>query len=151
MSNRRIAATIVASASVLVGIAVNEGYSDKSYQDSVGVATIGFGQADGVKMGQKTDPVRALITLENSIDSHAKGMTECIKVPITQNEYDAYLDFTYNVGVGAFCKSTLLKKLNDGDYGGACRGLLDWNRAGGTVLPGLTKRRQQEVEKCSAS
>jgi lysozyme len=148
--NRVAVASLVASASVLVGIAINEGYSDSSYKDSAGVATIGFGQADGVKMGQRTDPIRALKTLENSIDSHAKGMVQCIKVPISQGEYDAYLDFTYNVGVSAFCNSTLAKKLNNSDYSGACRELLNWNRAGGKVLPGLTKRRQQEYQQCSA-
>ena len=148
---RTAAASLVASASVLVGIAIHEGYSNTAYHDSVGVATVGFGQADGVKMGDKTDPVRALIKLQSSIDSHAKGMTECIHVPISQGEYDAYLDFSYNVGVSAFCHSTLNKKLNSGDYDGACKGLLAWNQAGGKVLPGLVKRRQEEFEQCSGS
>lgn len=78
-------------------------------------------------------------------------MAACIKVPVSQNEYDAYLDFTYNVGVGAFCKSTLNKKLNAGDYEGACKELLKWDKADGVVQPGLTKRRKEEYEKCSAS
>ena len=99
-------------------------------------------------MGDKTDPVRALQVLQNSLDSHAKGMVACIHVPISQGEYDAYLDFTYNVGVSAFCHSTLNKKLNSGDYDGACKGLLAWNQAGGKVLPGLVKRRQEEYAQC---
>jgi len=143
------AASLVASASVLVGVAVHEGYSGTAYRDTAGVATVGFGQADGVKMGDKTDPVRALKTLEDSLDAHAKGMVQCIHVPISQGEYDAYLDFTYNVGVSAFCHSTLNKKLNSGDYVGACASLSDWVYAGGKVLPGLVKRRQEEFEKCS--
>jgi lysozyme len=146
--NRTTAASIVASASVLVGIAMHEGYKDNAYQDTAGVATVGFGQADGVKMGDKTDPVRALIKLEQSIDDHAKGMSKCIKVPVSQNEYDAYLDFTYNVGVFAFCTSTLNRKLNAGDYDGACKELLKWNKAGGKVVTGLAKRRQEEYNKC---
>jgi len=147
---RMAAASLVASASVLVGVAVHEGYSGTAYRDTAGVATVGFGQADGVKMGDKTDPVRALKTLEDSLDAHAKGMVQCIHVPISQGEYDAYLDFTYNVGVSAFCHSTLNKKLNSGDYVGACAELLNWTKAGGKVLPGLVKRRQEEFLQCSA-
>ena len=147
--DRRTAASIVASASVLVGVAVHEGYSGNAYQDVGGIYTVGFGQADGVKKGDKTDPVRALVKLEESLDEHAKGMVQCIKVPITQGEYDAYLDFTYNVGVHAFCTSTLNKKLNTMDYGGACKELLKWTQAGGQVLPGLVKRRQEEYANCS--
>jgi lysozyme len=148
--DRKAAASIVASASVLVGVAIHEGYKSTAYQDVGGVYTVGYGQADGVKKGDVTDPVKALVKLEQSMDEHAKGMVQCIKVPISQGEYDAYLDFTYNVGVSAFCHSTLNKKLNSSDYDGACKELLKWNTAGGKVVPGLLKRRQEEYEKCSA-
>jgi len=148
--DRKPAAAIIASAAVLVGVAVHEGYSGTAYQDVGGVYTVGYGQADGVKKGDKTDPVRALVKLEESLDEHAKGMVKCIHVPISQGEYDSYLDFTYNVGVSAFCHSTLNKKLNSNDYDGACKELLKWDTAGGKVVPGLLKRRQEEYEKCSA-
>jgi len=148
--DRKPAAAIVASAAVLVSLAVHEGYKSNAYQDVGGVYTVGYGQADGVKKGDVTDPVRALVKLEQSLDEHAKGMVQCIKVPISQGEYDAYLDFTYNVGVSAFCYSTLNKKLNSLDYNGACKELLKWNTAGGKVVAGLQKRRAEEYEKCSA-
>jgi lysozyme len=147
---RKAAAGIVASAAVLVGVAVHEGYMSTAYPDVGGVWTVGFGQADGVKKGDTTDPVRALVKLEKSLDEHAKGMVQCIKVPISQGEYDAYLDFSYNVGVSAFCHSTLNKKLNSGDYDGACKELLKWTTAGGKVEPGLLKRRQEEYEQCQS-
>jgi len=147
--DRKPAAAIVASAAVLVSVAVHEGYKSTAYQDVVGVYTVGYGQADGVKKGDVTNPVRALVKLEASLDEHAAGMVKCIHVPISQGEYDAYLDFTYNVGVSAFCYSTLNKKLNSMDYAGACKELLKWNTAGGKVVPGLAKRRQEEYEKCS--
>ena len=147
--DRKPAAAIVASAAVLVSVAVHEGYSSKAYQDVAGVYTVGFGQADGVKKDDTTDPVRALVKLQNSLDEKAKGMVACIQVPISQGEYDAYLDFTYNVGVSAFCHSTLNKKLNSMDYAGACKELLKWNTAGGKVVQGLVKRRQEEYDKCS--
>ena len=149
--NRTVAASLVASASVLVGIAVHEGYSGTAYKDVAGVATIGYGQADGTKLGDTTNPVRALVKLEKSIDEKAKGMVACIHVPISQNEYDAYLDFTYNVGVFAFCSSTLARKLNQKDYAGACLELLKWNKADGKVSEGLTRRRQEEYIQCSQS
>ncbi len=147
--DRRAVATIVASASVLVGVAVHEGYSGTAYKDVAGVSTIGFGQADGTKMGDKTDPVRALVKLESTLDTSAKGMAACIQVPVSQGEYDAYLDFTYNVGVSAFCHSTLNKKLNAKDYDGACKELLKWTTAGGKVMPGLVNRRREEYDQCS--
>lgn len=145
---RSAVASLVVSAAVLVGIATHEGYVETTYADAVGIPTIGFGETKGVKPGQKTDPVRAIIQLDKSINEHAKGMASCINVPISQQEYDAYLSFTYNVGVNAFCKSTLNKKLNALDYDGACKELLKWNRAGSKVLPGLTTRRQEEYKTC---
>lgn len=150
IAKTRVAATSLAvSASLLVALAVHEGYSDKAYIPIPGdVPTIGFGETAGVKMGQTTTPVRALVQLLNSADKHAKGMVECIKVPISQNEFDAYLSFTYNVGVGAFCRSTLARKLNAQDYEGACNELLRWDRAGGRVVAGLTKRRKEEHALC---
>lgn len=150
MTNKRQAvAALVISASTLVGIAIHEGYVGKTYLDAVGVPTIGFGETKGVKPGQTTTPERALVQLLKSADEHAKGMISCIKVPLAQNEYDAYLSFTYNVGVGAFCRSTLVKKLNSQDYDGACAELLKWDKAGGKTLPGLTRRRQEEFKTCS--
>jgi lysozyme len=150
VTNKRQAVTaLIISASTLVGIAIHEGYVGKTYLDAVGVPTIGFGETKGVKPGQTTTPTRALVQLLQSADEHAKGMSACIKVPLHQHEYDAYLSFTYNVGVGAFCRSTLVKKLNAQDYDGACAELLKWDRAGGQALPGLTKRRQEEFKTCS--
>jgi len=149
--NRFSAGTLMASASVIVGLAVHEGYSGTAYKDVAGVTTIGFGQADNTKAGEKTDPVRALVKLNQSLDEKAQGMVKCIHVPVTQGEYDAYLDFTYNVGTFAFCTSTLNKKLNAMDYEGACKELLNWTKAGGKVLPGLVKRRQDEYKQCSQS
>ena len=150
MINKRVAAgSLIVSAATLVSVAVNEGYSPTTYLDAVGIPTIGFGETRGVEVGEKTTPVRAIIQLQDSLDAHAKGMVQCIHVPISQNEYNAYLSFTYNVGVGAFCGSTLNKKLNAGQYDSACKELLNWNHAGGKILPGLTKRRQQEYEECS--
>jgi lysozyme len=148
MKNRLLIGALSISATALITIASHEGYVGETYTDAVGVPTIGFGETKGVKYGQKTDPVRALIQLNSSMDEHAKGIAKCINVPISQGEYDAYISFAYNVGVNAFCTSTLNKKLNAMDYDGACKELLRWNKAGGKVLNGLTKRREQEYKQC---
>lgn len=146
--NRRIAATMTVTAAAVTSIAFYEGFRKEAYRDVTGVPTIGYGQTKNVKMGDVTTPERALLDLQASAAEHAKGMAKCIKVPVTQGEFDAYSSFTYNVGVGAFCRSTLNKKLNAGDYVGACKELLKWTTAGGQQYPGLVKRRQEEYVRC---
>lgn len=145
---RVAAASLVVSAAALVGLASNEGYVGQAYQDVVGVWTIGYGETKGVKPGQKTDPARALIQLNASAEAHAKEMAACITVPISQGEYDAYVSFTYNLGAGNFCRY-IAPVLNTGNYEAACRKILLFDHAGGKVYPGLTKRRQEEFQKCS--
>lgn len=145
---RVAAATLVASTIALGTIALHEGYRGTAYRDPVGIPTIGYGETKGVKMGDTTTPKKALEQLRISADEHGQGMARCITVPLSQGEYDAYLSFTYNVGVGSFCRSTLVKKLNAQDYLGACAELLRWNKAGGRVLNGLTKRRKAEYDLC---
>lgn len=148
LKTRQAVAALAISAAALVGIASHEAYRGSTYKDSGGIATLGYGETKGVVAGQVTTPERALQTLLASADEHAKGMSTCITVPLYQYEYDAYLSFTYNVGVGAFCHSNLNKKLNAGDYAGACKELLKWNHVGTKVLAGLTKRRQAEYLTC---
>lgn len=149
MSKSRIAAGAIAvSAASLVAIATYEGYRGNAYQDSVGVPTIGFGETAGVKMGDKTTPERALVQLLASTEKHADAIRQCIKVPLYQHEFDAYVSLSYQIGAGAFCRSTLIKKLNKGDYTGACNELDKWVYAGGKKLPGIVKRRQKEKEMC---
>lgn len=148
-NKKRVAvASLVVSAAALLSIASHEGFRGEAYRDPVGIPTIGYGETKGVRMGDVITKREALDRLKISADEHGKGMARCITKPISQNEYDAYLSFTYNVGVGAFCRSTLVKKLNQGDYDGACRELLKWDKAGGRTLPGLTKRRQDEYKLC---
>lgn len=151
MKNRtRVAvASLTVSAAAVLSVAHFEGFSSKAYRDPVGIPTIGFGETKGVVIGQTITREAATVLLGQRVEEHARGMAKCIYVPISQDEFDAYADFTYNVGIGAFCRSTLAKKLNAGDYAGACQELLKWVYAGGQVLPGLVRRRQEEFAKCS--
>ena len=72
----------------------------------------------------------------------------CVKVPLSQGEYDAYTSFAFNVGGTAFCASTLVKKLNSGDYQGACAELKRWVYVDGRVVQGLVNRREAEYQRC---
>lgn len=137
------------SATALITLAVNEGFSDHAYIPVKGdVPTIGFGETRGVKLGDRTTPIDALKTLEKGLEPYENAVKSCVKVPLTQNEFDAYVDFTYNAGTTAFCNSTIVKYLNQQRYEDACHELLKWNKFRGQVLPGLTKRREQEFKTC---
>lgn len=141
-------AALALSAAGLVGIAVHEGYRGETYRDAVGVPTLGFGTTGGVKPGQTITPERALARALTDIRQYEGALRACVAVPLHQHEYDAFLSLAYNIGPAAFCGSTLVKKLNAGDYAGACAEIRRWNRAGGKVLGGLTKRRAAEYRQC---
>ena len=147
--NRLNIAALSLSAAALVGIAVHEGYRGTAYlptpQD---VPTIGFGTTEGVKMGDKITVERALIRLLADADKFEAAVKRCAPVPMFSHEFNAYVSLTYNIGEGAFCRSTLARKLNAGDYAGACREILRWDKQKGKVLAGLTKRRQEEYKMC---
>lgn len=125
-----------------------EGVGNKAYLDPVGIWTICYGETKGVHQGDYKTDEECLDSLAEELTDHHKKMMMVIKTPISVKEEAAYLSFTYNIGVGAFSKSTLLKKLNSGDRVGACNQLLRWDKAGGKKLKGLTLRRQSENKLC---
>ena len=147
MSRTKIA-MLSASAVALVGLAVHEGYRENAYLDIVGVATIGYGTTEGVKLGDRTDPIKALERALSDMQKFEGAIKQCVKVPLYQHEYDALVGFSYNVGSNAFCSSTLVKLLNQMRYSEACDQILRWNRAGGKVVQGLTIRREKEHKQC---
>lgn len=146
---RLAVSALCVSAACLVGIAGYEGYRGEAYLPTKNDRpTIGFGETRGVKPGDRTTPERALVQLLKSTEGHAEAIRQCISVPLYQHEWDAYVSLAYNIGAGSFCKSTLVRKLNEKDYGGACGEILRWDKQAGKVLPGLTKRRQAEYAMC---
>jgi lysozyme len=146
---RTLVTALTLSAAALVGLLSHEGYSDKTIIPIKGdVPTIGFGTTDGVKMGDSTTPVKALTRALSDVQKFEGALKTCVKVPLHQYEYDAYINLTYNIGSRAFCSSTLVKKLNTQDYDGACKEILRWDKAGGRVVRGLTNRRQKEYKQC---
>lgn len=142
-------AALSLSAAALVGIALHEGYRDEAYTPVPGdVPTIGFGTTDGVKAGDRITPTRALVRLLDDASEFETAVRRCAPVPMYQYEFDAYVSLTYNIGAGAFCKSTVVRRLKAGNYAGACEAILMWDKFNGKPLPGLTKRRQEERRQC---
>jgi lysozyme len=133
----------------LVGLLVAEGYRDTAYIPVAGdVPTIGFGTTQNVRMGDKISVPQALNRALTDVQKFEGAMKRCVKVPLHQYEYDAYVSLTYNIGEGAFCRSTLVRKLNAGDYKGACEQILRWDNFQGRPLRGLTIRREKEYKQC---
>lgn len=150
MKTRTRIGALALSAAALVGLALNEGYSDRAIIPVPGdVPTIGFGTTDGVRMGDRITPQQALARKLADVQKFEGALKQCVTVPLHQHEYDAYIRLSYNIGSTAFCNSTLVRKLNAGDYEGACREILRWDRFKGQPLRGLTIRRQEEFKVCT--
>lgn len=119
-----------------------------AYKDSVGIPTIGYGtiRIDGnpVQMGMTITEDQADYYLKTEVEEFEKVINHSVAVELTQNQFDALVSFTYNLGSGNLLKSTLLKKLNAGDYQGAADEFPKWSMAGGHVLAGLLRRRNAE-------
>lgn len=137
------------SAAGLVGIVLHEGYTDTAVIPIPGdVPTIGFGTTEGVRMGDRTTPPEALQRALRDVAKFEGAIKQCVTVPLHQHEYDAFSSLAYNIGARAFCGSALVRRLNAGDYEGACAEILRWDRAGGRQVRGLTLRRQRENALC---
>jgi len=146
---RLAVAALTLSAAAFVGLAVKEGYSDTAIIPVPGdVPTLGFGTTGGVKMGDKTTPTKALVRALDDVLRFEGALKQCVKVPLHQHEYDAYLSLAYNIGPTAFCNSTLVRVLNQEQYREACDQILRWDRFQGQPLRGLTIRRQKEHRQC---
>lgn len=123
-----------------------EGLRLVAYMDSVGVWTIGYGSTIDVAPGMKITAVQAEERLKDDLKDAERCVNDCVKVPLTQGEFDALCSFTFNLGCGSLRKSTLLKLLNDGDKDGAASEFRKWDRAGGVQVDGLTRRRFAEYK-----
>lgn len=147
--NRPSLAGLSISGIALIGLLVAEGYRDTAYIPVPGdVPTIGFGTTENVRMGQRIDVPQALNRALVDVQKFEGAMKRCVTVPLYQHEYDAYVSLIYNIGEGAFCRSTLVRLLNKADYSGACKQILRWDNFKGKPLRGLTIRREKEYAMC---
>lgn len=144
--NKVMAGLLTVSTAGLLFIATHEGTVSTAYRDSAGIPTICTGHTKGVKMGQKATRTQCEQFLMDDLADAEKSVQGCTHVPVTQEQFDVLVSFTFNVGGNAYCNSTLAKKLNAGDCKGAASEFSRWNRAGGRVIQGLKNRREDERE-----
>lgn len=127
-----------------------EGVRLKAYKCPADVWTIGVGHTSAagppaVKAGMEITNAQAMKILAQDLVQFEDGVDSAVKVPLKQNQFDALVSFAFNVGLGALAKSTLLKKLNAGQYDAVPAELMKWTKAGGKELPGLVRRRRAEA------
>lgn len=150
MIARKTLAALTLSAAGLVGIVAHEGYSGTAIVPVPGdVPTLGFGTTEGVRLGDRTTPPQALARALQDVQRYEGALRRCVTAPLHQHEYDAYTSLAYNIGPTAFCSSTLVRRLNAGDYAEACGEILRWDKFKGRALRGLTLRRQAEFRQCT--
>lgn len=128
-----------------------EGLRLEAYLDSAGIATIGWGSikypnGNKVKLGDKTTKAQAKEYKLHDLKEFESTVNTSVTVPLSQNQYDALVSLSYNIGSGAFKNSTLLKKLNSGDYKGAAEQFLAWINSNGKRVQGLENRRKSEMK-----
>ena len=149
MKRRLAVAGLSLSAVGLLSIAKWEGFSDHAYIPVPGdVPTLGSGSTEGVKMGDTITVPKAIERLHRDTGKAESAIGRCVKVPLAQHEFDAFTSLAFNVGAEAFCSSTLVKKLNAGDYSGACAELKRWVYVDGRKVQGLVNRREAEFRLC---
>lgn len=153
-------AALVLSVAGYWGIVEREGYTDTAVIPTKGdVPTIGLGSTEGVHMGDRITPVRAIDRSIREIDTkYQRAVKQCITGPLTQEEFDVYVGLAYNIGPENFCASTIVKRANLGNYVGACDAILMWKMYQGTdcskpnrICAGLWTDRLKAHDKCVAS
>jgi lysozyme len=120
-------------------------FSQHAYHDGGGFS-VGYGHHTNVKEGDTCTIAQADEWLHQDVTTAVNAVNREVKVPLTQQQYDALVDFVYNVGIGAFHTSTVLRLLNEKDYEGAAHAMLRYVNANGRENPTLVARRHEEVD-----
>jgi lysozyme len=122
-----------------------EGCRLEAYRDTTGILTIGYGHTGAdVTSGLRIDQTQAARMLADDLSNVEYKVETAVHVRLNQHQFDALVSWTYNCGIGNLKTSTLLGKLNAGDYLGCAEEFPKWDRAGADVLPGLVARRAAE-------
>ena len=125
-----------------------EGEKFQSYPDGGGVWTICYGHTRNVRPGMIVSQDQCDAWLESDIIEHSQAIRQCITRPMSPNQEAAFLSLAFNIGSGAFCRSTAARKFNAGDDWGACEAMKLWNQDNGKVVRGLVNRRAAESALC---
>ena len=118
----------------------------KAYKDGRGVWTLGVGHTLGVRQDDICSFKQADDWLCEDIQEAERAVSRLVTVPLTQNQFDALVSLVFNIGQGHFDGSTVLRRLNHGNYGGAADAFTMWNKVGGEISAGLDRRRRAEQE-----
>lgn len=137
-----------AAAALLVFVPAKEGTVYKTYKDLGGVLTYCTGATEDAQYGKTYTVTECKAQLDRDLARHAEGMMNCVHVPLTDGQKVAFADAAYNVGIEAFCGSSMARKANVGDMQGACNSLMLWDKVKGVSVRGLTIRRLQERDFC---
>jgi lysozyme len=125
----------------------SEGFRDRVYLDVAGFPTIGYGHL--VKPHESfpngITEAQAAAILSSDVQDAERAVARLVKVALTQGQFDALVDFCFNLGAGRLASSTLLRELNAGNHQAAGEQLLAWDHAGGAVVAGLKARREAEL------
>ena len=122
-----------------------EGCRFDAYLCPAGVWTIGYGHTADVKEGDSIDQEAAEAFLIEDLEKFEQAVMRLVEVPLTQQQFDALVSWTFNLGAGNLAESTLLRKLNNYQYAEVPEQMMRWVRAGGQVLEGLVRRRAAEA------
>ena len=152
MENRTKWGLTLVTGSLIAFITTWEGTSYRVYADVGGTPTVcqGYTGPD-VKMGDVWNKDRCDVALNSALAAHGAGALSCTHRPINQQYYEAIASFTYNVGVTAYCNSTMRKMIDAGDFIGACNQFTRWAKVKGQVWRGLMNRREAERRLCLSS
>lgn len=151
MPNKRSLAAIIGAVAAAGSIALVpkwEGTELKTYKDLGGVLTYCTGATENAMWGKTYTVEQCKEQLDRDLARHAEGMMACIKVPLTDGQKIAFTSATYNLGIAAFCGSSMARRANAGDVAGSCAALSMWNKVGGKEVLGLTRRRADERAIC---
>ncbi|UWS81082.1 lysozyme [Phaeobacter sp. G2] len=150
---RRRTVGVISASGLALSMAVGfigqwEGLRTQAYRDVVGVWTVCYGETKGVQRGDRYSKAECDAMLAREILAYEAALDRCLTHPVPVGMKIALVSWTYNVGAGAACRSTLVRRANAGDLTGACNELPRWNRAGGRVWAGLVNRRGAERAMC---
>jgi len=141
----------IAASLLYVIVPAHEGEVLTTYYDPVGIATVCYGDTDTAMAvpGVTYTREECLQSLEKQLIAHAEPVLACVPgVDESPEMTAAFVSLAYNIGTGAFCRSTVAKRFNAGDYAGSCAAIEMWNKAGGKVFKGLVRRRADERSLC---
>lgn len=147
---RRLVAVVgaAAAAALLTFAPAQEGRVLTTYRDIGGVLTYCDGATENAQAGKTYTPAECNAQLDRDLSRHAAGVMACVHVPLTDGQKVAFVDVAYNIGVPAFCGSSMARRANANDMPGACAALSLWVNVNGRPVQGLINRRAKERAIC---